>query len=116
MAEAIVHALERFFRQIDKQGSQSVDDAKLVLTSGLGEKSASIDLLWDIHQLSMWCMYIRWLCDIGPRSRTWTGDTLMSAETFLLQLQSGALPTELSEVFLAKSLPYLILINDLTNR
>ena len=40
----------------------------------------------------------------------------MSAETFLLQLQSGALPTELSEVFLAKSLPYLILINDLTNR
>lgn len=41
----------------------------------------------------------------------------MSAETFVFtQLQSGALPTELSEVFLAKSLPYLILINDLTNR
>ena len=48
----------------------------------------------------------------GPRSQTWTGDTLMSAETFVFtQLQSGALPTELSEVFQRTNLHYLILIN-----
>lgn len=36
----------------------------------------------------------------------------MSAETFVFtQLQSGALPTELSEVFLRTSHHYLILIN-----
>ena len=36
----------------------------------------------------------------------------MSAETFVFtQLQSGALPTELSEVFLRTCLHYLTLIN-----
>ncbi|MBT5844735.1 MAG: hypothetical protein HOH79_07140 [Euryarchaeota archaeon] len=36
----------------------------------------------------------------------------MSAETFVFtQLQSGALPTELSEVFQRTNLHYLILIN-----
>ena len=36
----------------------------------------------------------------------------MSAETFVFtQLQSGALPTELSEVFCRTCLHYLILIN-----
>ena len=37
----------------------------------------------------------------------------MSAETCFLQLQSGALPTELSEASLPKCHHYLILINDL---
>ena len=44
----------------------------------------------------------------GPRSQTWTGDTLVSAETFgFFQLQPGALPTELSEAMSATSLVYI---------